>query len=240
MFSIGDCKPSDGAFRSAVSARPVSAVSTARWMSIIVQSVGLERGTDAMHITVPHLRSSVQGAISTIAGRRAAPSRLRKTPPVALKASAVDDFADRRTGSGLLRLRRSSTDVIRGDDVVSIGSTDRGMCAPNGALHVRVGRADERRLRRCSTSRSGPFTSARRRPGRAGRAKCWDRAVLARVRGRVAVSWWGRRTVASPKSATPSAAGAFSNALSSERAVGPRQCRDAERSSRQTARRRGP
>ena len=127
MFSIGDCKPSDGAFRSAVSARPVSAVSTVKWMSIIVQSVGLERGTDAMHITVPHLRSSVQGAISTIAGRRAAPSRLRKTPPVALKASAVDDFADRRTGSGLLRLRRSSTDVIRGDDVVSIGSTDRGM-----------------------------------------------------------------------------------------------------------------
>ena len=40
--SRGDCKPSDGAFRSAVSARSVSAVSTVTYMSPIGQSVGLE------------------------------------------------------------------------------------------------------------------------------------------------------------------------------------------------------
>ena len=42
MSPLGDSKPSDGAFRSAVSARSVSTVSTVTYMSTIVQSFELE------------------------------------------------------------------------------------------------------------------------------------------------------------------------------------------------------
>jgi hypothetical protein len=92
--------------------------------------------------------------------------RLRRTPREDLKASRMRDVEGCRTGWRLSRLRALPPRMSFSVTTSRASARRTVMCAPTGALHLRPRRADERRLRRSSTSRSGPCTSARRRPGR--------------------------------------------------------------------------